>query len=157
VQTELQLDQYTTDIYQFAESVFMSMLGLAVVPAEVPLPASEIVTAAVYFAGPWKGAVLLQCDPQEACEFTARLMNIPRPAELNDDVRDAMGEITNIIGGNLKPILPHGVGLSMPSVVAGAPSTLQICGHAPILRMAFSCEPGPFWLTIVGLPEEAGN
>jgi chemotaxis protein CheX len=153
MQTQLQLEQYTTDIYQFAESVFLSMLGLDVQPSEAPLPAFEVVTAAVYFAGPWKGAVLLQCDPQEACEFTTRLMGIPKPSQFDDDVRDAMGEIANILGGNLKPILPHGVVLSMPSVVAGTSSTLRICGDSPILRLAFSCEAGPFWLTIVGVSD----
>jgi chemotaxis protein CheX len=82
-------------------------------------------------------------------------MGIPKPPEYNDDVRDAMGEIANMLGGNLKPILPHGVALSMPSVVAGTPSTLRICGHPPILRLSFACEAGPFWLTIVGVAENA--
>jgi len=154
MQTQLQLDEFQADIYQFAEGVFLSMLGLYVQPSDAPLPSSEIVTAAVYFAGPWKGAVLLQCDPREACDFTSRLMGLPMSSEFDDDVRDAMGEIVNILGGNLKPILPHGVALSMPSVVAGFPSSLRICGNAPILRLAFSCEAGPFWLTIVGLSED---
>jgi chemotaxis protein CheX len=130
------------------------MLGLDVQPSDAPLPSSDIITAAVFYAGPWKGAVLLQCDPREAFDFTARLMGIPTPSEFDDDVRDAVGEITNILGGNLKPILPQGVALSMPSVVAGAASSLRLCGNSPILRLAFSCEPGPFWLTIVGLSED---
>jgi hypothetical protein len=67
MQTELQLDQYRTDINQSAESVFLSMLAMDVQPSDTPLPASEMITAAVYFAGPWIGAALLQCDPQEAC------------------------------------------------------------------------------------------
>lgn len=58
-------------------------------------------------------------------------MGVPQPTSFDDDVRDAMGEITNIIGGNMKPILPHGVGLSMPSVVYGRPSSLKICGNVP--------------------------
>ena len=155
MQTELQLDQYQTDIYQFAESVFASMLGLFVQPSDAPLPATDVITAAVYYAGPWKGAVLLQCDLPEACDFTARLMGIPKPSDFSEDVRDAMGEITNILGGNLKPILPHGVALSMPSVVSGAPSCLRICGKGPILKLGFSCDSGLFWLTILGLTEES--
>jgi chemotaxis protein CheX len=130
------------------------MLNLQVQPCEAELPGSELITGAVYYAGPWKGATLLQCDPSEAYHFTARLMGVPQPSSFNDDVRDAMGEITNIIGGNMKPILPHGVGLSMPSVVYGRASSLRICGNVPLLRLAFSCEVGKFWLTIVGLNEQ---
>jgi len=36
------------------------------------------------------------------------------------DVHDGLGEIANMIAGNLKPLLPPGVTLSMPSVIAGA-------------------------------------
>ncbi len=152
--TELQLEPYRTDISGLAESVFLSMLGLAVQPGDAEsLPDSEIITGAVYYAGPWQGAILFQCNRGQACEFTARLMGIPQPLELNDDVRDAVGELTNIIGGNLKPILPHGIALSMPSVVEGCPSSLRICGNSPAIRLAFASEAGTFWLTVAGLAD----
>ena len=154
MQAEPQLEPYRTDIYGLSESVFLSMLGLEVHPSDVELiPISEMITAAVYFAGAWKGAVLLQCDRAQACEFTARLMGIPMPEQFDDDVRDAVGEVANIIGGNLKPILPRGIELSMPSVVEGDPSALRICGRSPLLRLAFSSAIGVFWVTIAGLVE----
>jgi len=150
----IQLEPFKTDIYLFTESVFQSMLGLDVQPSDAELPSTEMITGAIYYAGAWKGATLLQCEPREAYELTARLMGVPQPSSFDDDVRDAMGEITNIIGGNMKPILPHGSGLSMPSVVQGRPSALKICGNVPLLRLGFSSEAGPFWLTIVGLSDD---
>lgn len=150
----IHLAPYASDIYQFTESVFLSMLGLDVRPCDTPLPSTEMITGAIYYAGPWKGATMLQCEPREAFEFTARLMSVPPPGSFDDDVRDAMGEITNIIGGNMKPLLPRGVALSMPSVVYGRPSALRICGDVPLVRLAFQCELGNFWLTIVGLSED---
>ena len=154
MQTEIQLEPYRTDIYGLAESVFLSMLNLEVQPGEAELlPDSEIITAAVYYAGAWKGAVLLQCDQRQAREFTERLMKIPRPEDFDDDVRDAVGELVNIIGGNLKPILPHGIALSMPSVIEGCPTSLRICGNNPAIRLAFISELGDFWLTVTGLAD----
>jgi len=154
MQTEIQLEPYRTDIYGLAESVFFSMLNLEVQPGDAELlPESEIITAAVYYAGAWKGAVLLQCDQQQAREFTARLMKMPQPLDFDDDVRDAVGELVNILGGNLKPILPHGIALSMPSVIEGSPAALRICGHNPAIRMAFTSELGDFWLTVTGLAD----
>jgi chemotaxis protein CheX len=130
------------------------MLGLEVQPGEAELPGTVPITGATYYAGPFQGATLLQCAPEEAYEFTRRLMGVPLPCSFDDDVRDSMGEITNIIGGNMKPILPHGVALSMPSVVEGRASALRICSNAPLLRLAFSCQAGVFWVTIVGLSAE---
>jgi chemotaxis protein CheX len=152
MQTELELEPFRTDIYGLSESVFLSMLKLEVHPSDVELLVDEeMITGAVYFAGDWKGAVLLQCNRSQACDFTARLMGIPVPKKFDDDVRDAVGEVANIIGGNLKPILPHGIALSMPSVVEGYPSALRICGSSPIIRLAFESAIGVFWLTIAGL------
>lgn len=154
MQTEIQLEPYRADIYGLAESVFFSMLDLEVQPGDAMLSSeSEIITAAVYYAGAWKGAVLLQCDERQAREFTARLMKIAPPRDFDDDVRDAVGELVNIIGGNLKPILPHGIALSMPSVVEGHPASLRICGNNPAMRVAFTSELGEFWLTVTGLAD----
>lgn len=150
----IELEPYTTDVAQFTESVFQSMLGLEVAACDAELPATEMITGAIYYAGPFKGATLLQCIPSEAYEFTMRLMGVDLPTSFNDDVRDAIGEITNIIGGNMKPLLPHGVALSMPSVVQGPPSALRFCGNVPLLRLAFSSQIGTFWISILGLADE---
>lgn len=48
------LEPFTTDIYQFTESVFLSMLGLEIQPAEAVMPSTELITGAIYYAGPWK-------------------------------------------------------------------------------------------------------
>ena len=155
MQTQLQLELYRNDIFGLAESVFLSMLQLEVHSSGVEITQNaQIITGAVYFAGAWKGAVLLQCSREQAFEFTARLMRIPAPSSLDEDVQDAMGEVTNIIGGNLKPILPRGSEISMPSVVEGYPTSLRICGSNPIIQLAFASALGVFWVTVVGLSSD---
>ena len=62
---------------------------------------------------------------------------------------DAMGEIVNMIGGNLKSVLPHGVGLSLPSVVKGKDYAWRICGNNRRETLTFdSCE-GRFRVALV--------
>jgi chemotaxis protein CheX len=154
MQAEIHLETYRADISQLAESVFLTMLDLEVHPADSnSLPETEMITGAVYYAGPWRGAVLLQCDRAQACAFAARLMRAVQPIAFDDDARDAIGELTNILGGNLKPLLPHGVALSSPSVVEGYPSALRICDKSPIIRLGFHSELGMFWLTVTGIPD----
>ncbi len=63
MQTALELEPFRDDIYGLSESVFLSMLALEVHLSDVELlPDPEMITGAVYFAGAWKGAVLLQCN-----------------------------------------------------------------------------------------------
>lgn len=87
-------------------------------------------TAAVYYAGAWKRALLLECSLEQAMEWGSRLMELPAPVAVKD-ARDGLGELCNVIAGNLKPLLPPGVGLSTPSVVRSAGYSLRVKRRHP--------------------------
>jgi len=156
MQATFPLSIYREDMARIVVSVFQTMLHLDAAPAKSTwTPAPDGLTAAIYFAGAWKGAVLLECTRPQAFEFTHRLMSIETPTTVNDDVRDALGELANMLAGNLKSVLPHGIDLSMPSVVGGTDYSLRVCGGSLIDRMPFSGELGVIWVTLVEvLPEE---
>jgi chemotaxis protein CheX len=78
---------------------------------------------------------------------------VERPQNVDADVCDAFGELANMIGGNLKAVLPHPVHLSMPSVVQGADYSMHICRTITVSRQAFLCEMGAFWVTLVEFVE----
>jgi len=153
--TTFPLSIYRADLARITVSVLETMLGLETAADEIAYaPAPDGLTAAVYFAGSWKGAVLLECARPQAFAFTHRLMSIEPPDSINDDVRDALGELANMLAGNLKSILPHGVGLSMPSVVEGTDYSLRICGGNLSDRLAFSGELGVIWVTLIETVDE---
>ncbi len=81
-------------------------------------------------------------------------MSIHPPVAVNDDVRDALGELANMLAGNLKSVWPHGIDLSMPSVVEGTDYSLRVCGGSLIDRMAFSGELGVIWVTLIEMLAE---
>ena len=66
-------------------------------------------------------------------------------------MRDVLGELANMIGGNLKCVLAREVQLSMPSVVDGSDYSLRVCGAEVRLRLAFQCAEGIFWITVLGM------
>jgi CheY-specific phosphatase CheX len=66
---------------------------------------------------------------------------------VDDVVRDVLGELANMIGGNLKCVLTPGIRLSMPSIVDGSDYSLRVCGAEVPERLAFQCAEGPFWIT----------
>jgi chemotaxis protein CheX len=133
MRTTFPLSVYREDLARIVVSVFQTMLQLDTEPAKSTwTPAPDGLTAAIYFAGAWKGAVLLECTRPQAFEFTHRLMSIDPPGSVDDDVRDSLGELANMLAGNLKSVLPHGIDLSMPSVVAGSDYSLRVCGGSMI-------------------------
>jgi chemotaxis protein CheX len=137
-------------VNQIVEHVFQTMMGMDVKAVEVPFPpAGELITAAISLAGTWKGAVLVECGLNEAFLFTSRMIGIDLPTSLNDDVRDALGELANMVGGNLKSVLPGGVGLSLPTVVWGQDYTMQICRAGKSRRWIFQCPEATFAVELI--------
>ena len=144
---------YGSNLTQVVESVFETMLDLAVEPAETTWAAeSDRVTSIVYFVGAWSGAVILETGPAQACFFSQRLFSAGQPSIIDDDVRDSLAELANMLAGNLKSVLPRGVTLSVPSVVEGSDYTLRICGGNMVERLGFSSPSGAFWITLVEIP-----
>ena len=136
-------------IASVVENVYRTMLGATVSPAaEVDFGIDAPLTAAVHYVGAWKGALVLECSIVQAIRWAERLMPLPPPLSL-EDARDGLGELTNMIAGNLKPLLPPGVSLSMPSVIEGADHRLCLLGARHRETFAFADESSSFRITFV--------
>jgi chemotaxis protein CheX len=138
------------ELAQIVGSVFETMLSLEAVENGAPwLPSEDRLAATVHFAGDWNGALLLECDRQLACRLAGRFLSDDPPETVDDVVRDVLGEVTNMIGGNMKCLLTRGIQLSMPSVVDGNSYSLRVCGAELQARLAFQCIEGMFWVTVL--------
>lgn len=147
---DMSVEILPSELAQIVESVFATMMNLEAHESGTQwFPGGERLTAAVHLAGHWNGAVLLECDRDPARRFAARFLSTDPPGAGDDVVRDVLGELANMIGGNLKCVLMQGIKLSMPSVVEGSDYRLRICGAAVRERLAFGCEEGPFWVTVL--------
>ncbi|HEU0121234.1 MAG TPA: chemotaxis protein CheX [Bryobacteraceae bacterium] len=146
----LHVEAYDTEVVRIVEDVLITMTQYEVGAGNTPYTVqSGRATCAIYFTGVWSGAVLLECSMPMAFEFTARLMGIPKPLQFDNDVFDALGELVNMIGGNLKSVLPRGVSLSLPSVVEGSSYSVRVCGANQLRRFSFDGPDGSFWVTLV--------
>jgi hypothetical protein len=65
-------------------------------------------------------------------------MSIELPTELNPDVIDAMGELVNMIGGNLKALMPEETTISAPHVLTGKERETLLALRQRISRVCFS-------------------
>ncbi len=137
---QLELDQIVRDVLDvmfFADST----------PSVDQGPTSESYTATVGFVGEWRGAVLVRCNIPTAEALAKRLFKSERLS--HEDVADSMGELANMIGGNLKSCLPEGVVLSVPNVALGGDLAVRVCGESQSQSTVYRCEAGTFEVTLV--------
>jgi chemotaxis protein CheX len=119
------------DIRDITDAVWLNVLQTPTEPVGTGSALTGLVVAAcVQLTGAWTGAVTLQCSPRVA-RAAAGIMFQSDPAETSvEDVRDALGELVNMVGGNIKALLPGPTQLSLPLVVECARDAMRICDVA---------------------------
>ena len=142
---------YQEQIAQIAIDVFSSMLRMEVAVCGKPALLASGVAAIVRFEGSWNGALLIQCSLEQACEFTSCLMRMDRPTCFNEDARDALGEVANMIGGNLKALLPPKTVLSVPEVFSITP-LLAWSKNFVVSEVMLQSEAGVFSVALLERP-----
>ena len=84
-------------------------------------PLKESITGMIGLAGTHKGVLAVHFPKLLALDVTSRFLGM-EVEEINLDVQDAIGEIANMLGGNLKTILSgqgKDIQLSLPSTIYG--------------------------------------
>lgn len=106
-------------IAEITRMVFDTVLGLDAVPAEGSAPAADgagMLAGAVRISGAFEGTVTVSCTPALASHAAAILFDVADGAATESETRDALSELVNITGGNLKPLVPGPSKLSLPQV-----------------------------------------
>lgn len=137
-------------VEEIVESIFSTMLNIDLqTDNSTSAPAGDRMTSAVFLEGDWNGALSLECSQQQACQLAGHFLGGDPPETANDDVRDVLGELANMIGGNIKSLIPGEIRLSMPSVIDGHDYALRICGSAVEDKVGFRFDGGVFWVTLL--------
>lgn len=116
-----------------AAEVWSAMVGAEEVLVPTGDPVADGVSAWITVSGPWTGAVVLTCSAA-ATEGLARavLRLAPEEEALAEDVEDVLRELANILGGNVKSLLPGPSSLGLPETgtppVAGPDSSTVAAG-----------------------------
>jgi chemotaxis protein CheX len=118
------------------EEVFRMMLGVNCERDASPgNPDPESVTAVVGFGGVLSGACVFRTGAQAARKI-AGCMTGMEFTEVDDTVKDAIGEICNMLAGSWKgkvPELAASCGLSVPAVITGRDYRLHV--QSPEFRL----------------------
>jgi chemotaxis protein CheX len=105
-------------VQSIADEVWPTLVGdgEAFVPVPAPPPAEQV-SAWVDIVGPWTGSVVVTCAPATAQALTESVLMMRPPTQADDeDVADALGELANVLGGNIKSALPGESRLGLPQI-----------------------------------------
>lgn len=144
----------TDPVYTIAEEVFSAMIDGEVGHLRAwdgPEPAlTDQVHAWVDVRGPVQGRVLLTTEEPTAQRITRALLAMEPDEAVGDaDLADALGEVANVVGGNLKALVTDPGALSLPEVSHDRPATLP---EDLIYALSLDWRGRPLVITLWNLP-----
>jgi chemotaxis protein CheX len=154
------MESFDNALFETVRNIWTVILGLEVQDdvesdaALARLNAVPTLTASVQLTGAWDGSVLLYCTAGLARRAAAVMFGM-EPTEMSDEeIGDALGELANMTGGNVKALLPQPCDLSLPAVVEGIDYRFVVPGSRVLSNILLSCEGEPFLVTLL---EKAEN
>ena len=138
---ESELQRVTAEIWGMTcETEVDALVALPASAAQAPTLAgvSDI-------GGGWSGAVAVQVPLAVAQAAAARMFCLGSSEQPSlEQVEDALKEISNVTGGNLKTVLPEDSQLAIPRVIACDNFSLALPGCEIFAELAFSAWSQPF-------------
>ncbi|MDT5040997.1 MAG: chemotaxis protein CheX [Actinoplanes sp.] len=118
----------SSDLGEMLEQVWVSYLDPEGVNPLIPTDdgaQSSDVHSSVSITGSWTGHVVYASSTMAAKKAAAAFLAMGVDEVSDEDVADVLGELANIVGGNVKAMLPPGAMLSLPQVVLAPASATK--------------------------------
>ena len=129
-------------------SAWTGTLRLPLEDAEFSPTLHPELSAFVQVMGDWQGLVVVCVSKQLAQAATGAMFELPADAVEPEMVRDAMGEMANVLGGAIKAGIAGTKGLSLPTVVQGEDHTVYVPDMSLAAVRAYRCEGQTMWVKL---------
>jgi chemotaxis protein CheX len=145
-------------IHAAAEEVFSVMLGIDLAPGEPQIGQAgqdhSGVVAVLGLTGDWVGSGQISCDSALARRMASSLL-MSEYDMIDEEVLDAVGEVANMIIGNVKTSMERTLGpmgLSAPAVFFGGDFETRVVGKPNMVLVPFACAEGMMTVQIAVAP-----
>ena len=138
------------EVERIIDGVWVSTLGMdwhRIQERHIAIEPS--LTGVIQITGAWQGAITIRCGPGLANAITEAMFGAEPGASSPQEVRDALGEVANMIAGNLKALLPSGCQLSLPTVVEGREYQLAVPRSVTLLELVAVSRDQPFHVGVL--------
>jgi len=136
------------ELCQFVESTWDSMLQRKAQRGApmAPLEKGEYLVGCVTITGNWEGAVTVACPMTGARQAAALMFAMEPDAVSLNEVQDALGELANMLAGQVKTLFPEPCKLSLPVV---SDSYVKVLGCTVLSELDFVCDDHTFRVSIL--------
>jgi len=135
------------DMAVLIDEIWLTMLGMAVhraTPGEPHLRADEPqLDGIINITGDWQATVALQVPRLLATRIATVMFHLTEKPPTLEDMQDAVGELTNMLGGNIKALYSGESHLSLPMVIEGSGYSVRVPSTHVLSRVEFMCEGYP--------------
>ena len=141
------------ELRQITEDTWRIVLGEELQVSAGPFTTKKIldcIAVCAHIAGDWELAVVLYCSAEVARNAASIMFGADEASTTTDDVHDAMCELINIIGGNIKGILSGSSHLALPSLVKGQDFRLMFPRHVVLSEANFVYRQEPILVMLLG-------
>jgi len=113
------------------------------------IDSDRTITGLVTVVGDWSGAITVETSTQAARAFAAAMFAAEDVATVTDEeVHDALAEVTNMCGGSIKNLMPGVCTLGIPTVTEGTGYTVRVPRTIALQGLVYTCDHGPLVITI---------
>lgn len=137
-------------IIESAKEIFSSMMMMEIAvhgeQTTKSMALKESISGVIGLAGTHKGVLAIHIPNKVAMAITSAFLGMDVD-EMSEDVEDAVGELANMLGGNVKSILSENgrdISLSLPSTITGQHYDFQPTKEAERIIIPFRCDAGEF-------------
>lgn len=142
------------NIIESAKEIFTTMVMMDIAAQEDvvagPQPLVDSISGIIGLAGTFKGVLAIHLPQHVAIAITSSFLGMD-VATMNEDVEDAVRELANMLGGNVKSILSEkgrDIDLSLPTTISGKHYDFHPTREAERLIIPFQCDTGQFTIEL---------
>lgn len=144
---------FEPELTEITERVWASLMEVPLLPRQPgqpgPAPGSRTFTGCVQITGAWEGAVTVHCSEMLAKVLSAAMFMVDPEDTTPEEVTDALGELANMVGGNVKALLPEPCRISLPAVADGMDYRLSVPGARPVTAVTWTCAGEPLMVRLL--------
>lgn len=146
-------------LYEVAQTICATFLGLDIAecPGGIHAEDANCLTACVLISGAWNGALTVRVSEILARRVASEMFAMADEDLTGDEVQDALGEVANMLGGNVKALIPGRCALSLPTVAQGRCDRLTAPGAARIRAVDCTFDDQPIQVAILERTESDSN
>lgn len=138
------------DVAAIAQHVLQTMARLESEPAaEVSWKDADLLLGKIQIQGAWAGEIQIRTTEALAKQLAEQMLQVPSDDLQDEDIKDVLAEVTNLIGGNIKSQLDSPSPLTLPCVATELGRSTSESNDTLLCNLHILCRDNPLSIQIL--------